>query len=114
MALCTTPTIQPDATGDPARNACEAPLVSVIIPAYNVERYVEAAVQSVLDQTLVDIEVLVVDDGSRDATGTILDRMAQTESAPDRPACCEWRRTGGAQFGHRPGTRTLPRICGRR
>lgn len=79
MALCTTPTIQPDATGDPARNACEAPLVSVIIPAYNVERYVEAAVQSVLDQTLVDIEVLVVDDGSRDATGTILDRMAQTD-----------------------------------
>ncbi|MDO4436958.1 MAG: glycosyltransferase [Coriobacteriaceae bacterium] len=57
-----------------------APLVSVIIPAYNVEAYVEAAVQSVLDQTLRDIEVIVVDDGSRDATGEILDRMAERDS----------------------------------
>lgn len=53
-----------------------APLVSVIIPAYNVESYVEAAVRSVLDQTLKDIEVIVVDDGSKDRTGEILDRMA--------------------------------------
>lgn len=59
-------------------NAADAasPLVSVIIPAYNVEAYVEAAVRSVLDQTLSNIEIIVVDDGSRDGTGTILDRMA--------------------------------------
>lgn len=56
-----------------------APLVSVIIPAYNVEDYVEAAVQSVLDQSLRNIEVLVVDDGSRDNTGAILDAMAQKD-----------------------------------
>lgn len=56
-----------------------APLVSVIIPAYNVEAYVEAAVRSVLDQTLTDIEVIVVDDGSKDATGEILDRMAKDD-----------------------------------
>lgn len=52
------------------------PLVTVIIPAYNVEAYVEAAVRSVLDQTLTDLEVIVVDDGSRDGTGEILDRMS--------------------------------------
>lgn len=56
------------------------PLVSVIIPAYNVEPYVEAAVRSVLDQTLKDIEVIVVDDGSKDRTGEILDRMAAKDA----------------------------------
>ena len=65
------------ADSSPAIATHEAnPLVSVIIPAYNVEAYVEAAVRSVLDQTLTDIEVIVVDDGSHDETGAILDRMA--------------------------------------
>lgn len=65
------------ADSSPAIATNEAnPLVSVIIPAYNVEAYVEAAVRSVLDQTLTDIEVIVVDDGSHDETGAILDRMA--------------------------------------
>lgn len=68
-----------DAPSDPRAATTHAPLVSVIIPAYNVEAYVEAAVRSVLDQTLTDIEVIVVDDGSKDATGEILDRMAQDD-----------------------------------
>ena len=68
-----------DAPSDPRAAMTHAPLVSVIIPAYNVEAYVEAAVRSVLDQTLADIEVIVVDDGSKDATGEILDRMAQDD-----------------------------------
>lgn len=68
-----------DAPSDPRAAMTRAPLVSVIIPAYNVEAYVEAAVRSVLDQTLTDIEVIVVDDGSKDATGEILDRMAQDD-----------------------------------
>lgn len=68
-----------NAPSDPRGTATHAPLVSVIIPAYNVEAYVEAAVRSVLDQTLTDIEVIVVDDGSKDATGEILDRMAQDD-----------------------------------
>lgn len=68
-----------DAPSDPRAAMTHAPLVSVIIPAYNVEAYVEAAVRSVLDQTLTDIEAIVVDDGSKDATGEILDRMAQDD-----------------------------------
>ena len=83
-----------------------APLVSVIIPAYNVEAYVEAAVRSVLDQTLADIEVIVVDDGSKDATGEILDRMAQ-----DDPRLTALH----VQNGGAPAARNLAidRACGR-
>lgn len=44
------------------------PLVSVIIAAYNVERYITKAIDSALKQTFTDIEILVVDDGSSDST----------------------------------------------
>lgn len=49
-----------------------APLVSVIIPAYNHERFVGAAVESVLSQTCADLELIVIDDGSRDRTGEVV------------------------------------------
>ncbi|MBA3756056.1 MAG: glycosyltransferase, partial [Nitrosomonas sp.] len=48
------------------------PLISVIIPAYNHEQFVGAAVDSVLQQTLSDLELIVVDDGSTDRTGDIV------------------------------------------
>lgn len=54
----------------------DTPLVSVIVPAYNVDAYVSNAVGSLLGQTLREIEVIVIDDGSTDATGTILQSMA--------------------------------------
>jgi len=49
-----------------------APLVSVIIPAYNHERFVGAAVESVLGQSCADLELIVIDDGSRDRTGEVV------------------------------------------
>ena len=52
-----------------------SPILSIVIPAYNVAPYIEAAVNSALDQTLRDIEVIVVDDGSTDATPKILDKI---------------------------------------
>lgn len=53
-----------------------APKVSVIMPAYNVERFVEAAVRSVMEQTVTDWELLVLDDGSRDGTCAVVERLA--------------------------------------
>ena len=53
------------------------PLVSVLIPAYNVERYGAKTVRSVLDQTYPNVEIIVVDDGSTDQT---LDVLRQFEA----------------------------------
>ncbi len=48
------------------------PLISVVMPAYNHERFVGAAVDSALGQTFGDIELVVVDDGSTDSTGDVI------------------------------------------
>ncbi|HVP88667.1 MAG TPA: glycoside hydrolase family 99-like domain-containing protein [Casimicrobiaceae bacterium] len=53
-----------------------APSVSVVMPAYNHERYVVTAINSILAQTHRDLEIVAVDDGSRDATGALLDDCA--------------------------------------
>lgn len=57
--------------------------VSVIIPAYNAEPYIKECVSSVLNQTLKDIEIIVINDGSTDRTGLILDSFADS--------CCNLR-----------------------
>lgn len=49
----------------------KTPTVSVIIPAYNHERYIRAAIESVLSQRHDDLEVIVIDDGSTDRTGDV-------------------------------------------
>lgn len=49
--------------------------VSVIIPAYNVEKYIEKCIDSVINQTYKNLEILVIDDGSKDETGKILDKI---------------------------------------
>ncbi|MBN2304804.1 MAG: glycosyltransferase [Anaerolineae bacterium] len=53
-------------------NSAESPLVSIIIPTYNHRDYVMQTVDSGLNQTYPAIEVIVVDDGSTDGTGTLL------------------------------------------
>ena len=56
------------------------PSISVIIPVYNVEKYLGRCLDSLLAQTWTDWEALCVDDGSRDASGTILDSYAGRDS----------------------------------
>ena len=55
------------------------PKISVIIPIYNVERYLDRCIQSVLNQTLKDIEIILVDDGSPDKCPAMCDEYAKKD-----------------------------------
>ena len=48
-------------------------MISVIVPVYNVERYIRQCVESILEQTYADLEIILVDDGSTDGSGSICD-----------------------------------------
>ena len=54
--------------------------ISVIVPLYNVERYLQRCIDSILSQTFPDFEVVLVDDGSTDSSGTLCDAYAQRDS----------------------------------
>ena len=54
-------------------------LISVIIPVYNVEPYLEKCIKSVLEQTFANFELILIDDGSTDNSGIICDELAKTD-----------------------------------
>lgn len=54
--------------------------VSIIIPVYNVEKYLEQCLKSVINQTYSNIEILLIDDGSPDSSPTICDSYAQKDN----------------------------------
>lgn len=55
-------------------------LVSVIVPAYNVEKYIEKCLSSISGQTYRNLEILVVDDGAKDRSGELADRAAERDA----------------------------------
>ena len=57
----------------------DQPLISVIVPVYNVADYLDQCLQSIVDQTYRQLEILVVDDGSTDDSGTLCDRWAERD-----------------------------------
>uniref|UniRef100_UPI00359CB7DB glycosyltransferase n=1 Tax=Bifidobacterium longum TaxID=216816 RepID=UPI00359CB7DB len=58
----------------------QRPTVSVVVPIYNVERYLRTCVESLLKQTLNNMEIILVDDGSPDKSGLIADELASLHS----------------------------------
>ena len=57
----------------------EPPLISIIIPVYKVEKYLEKCIESVLNQTYKKLQIILVDDGSPDNCGDICDRYAKMD-----------------------------------
>ncbi|MDR0581220.1 MAG: glycosyltransferase, partial [Holosporaceae bacterium] len=55
-------------------------LISVIVPVYNVEQYLRECLDSILNQTFRDIEIICINDGSTDNSKVILDEYAQKDS----------------------------------
>ena len=58
----------------------DLPLVSVVVPVYRVEAYLDHCIQSIAEQTYHNLEILLVDDGSPDGSGEICDRWAEKDS----------------------------------
>lgn len=54
--------------------------LSIIIPVYNVEQYLESCVKSVITQTYQDLQVILVDDGSIDSSGALCDQLAKQDT----------------------------------
>jgi glycosyltransferase involved in cell wall biosynthesis len=74
------------------------PLVSVILPTYNRASTLERAIQSVLNQTFTDFELIIIDDGSTDNTDLILGKYAESENVTvvfrPRQGCSAARNAG--------------------
>lgn len=68
------------------------PLVSIVIPCYNHEEFVQESIQSVIDQTYTNIELIIIDDGSKDSSVQKIEQMV---------AACK-QRFSRFEFRHRP------------
>lgn len=58
----------------------DKPIISIIVPVYNVEKYIHKCIDSILSQSYTDFEVLLIDDGSTDSSGIICDEYARKDA----------------------------------
>lgn len=56
------------------------PLISVIVPIYNIEEYLQKCIESIINQTYTNIQIILIDDGSTDTSGNICDMYAKQDS----------------------------------
>lgn len=56
------------------------PKVSIVVPIYNAENYIHECIDSILDSTLKEIEIIIINDGSKDSSGKIIDEYAKKDS----------------------------------
>lgn len=76
------------------------PYLSVVMPAYNSEKTIEASIQSVLGQTFQDFELIVIDDCSKDRTNSIANEMAKLD---DRICVIKNEKNSGVSFSRNRG-----------
>lgn len=81
-------------------NYDETPIISCIVPVYNVEKYLRRCVDSILNQTFSDFELILVDDGSPDNSPTICDEYAKKDSR----VRVIHKVNGGSAYARRIGT----------
>jgi len=72
------------------------PKLSVIVPVYNVEAYVEKCLRTLVEQTLEDIEIIVVNDGSTDNSKEIVQKLAK--QFPEKIIYVEKENGGGEKW----------------
>lgn len=73
--------------------------ISVIIPIYNAEKYLHRCIDSILSQSYCNLEILLIDDGSKDASGNICDQYA----IKDRRVKVFHKENGGASNARNTG-----------
>lgn len=91
-------------SGTAKKSGVQVPLVTVIMPCYNHEGFVERAVMSVLDQTYPSVELVVIDDGSRDGSvgklKALQDRFGFTLICQDNRGVCKTLNRGVREAAH--------------
>ena len=77
----------------------EIPLISVIIPVYNTEKYLRTCLDSIVNQTHSNLQIILIDDGSTDNSGLICDEYAQKDSR----IICVHQQNGGVSKARNEG-----------
>lgn len=89
-----------------------SPLISVIVPIYNMGPLLPRCLDSLAAQTLRDLEIICVDDGSTDGSGDIVRKYASGDSRFRLITQEKFRQGGSPQRGNQGSRSALPGFCG--